>query len=138
MHWRQYAVLVEIAIMFMVGFMGNDLDLIANTMISFACGIQVQAFRKIQGNNLATTMCIGNFRTGTDLLCTFFHNKDRETLKKSLLYFGVIATFMLGAVLGNIGIGFWKEKAIFVSGILLLLAFFIMMRGEKEWTKEYE
>lgn len=132
MHWRQYAVLMEILIMVVVSFMGNQMDLAANTMISFACGIQVQAFRKIQGNNLATTMCIGNLRTGTDLLCTYLHERDVKILCRSLLYYGVILTFMAGAVLGYLGVCLWKEKAILVSAVLLTAGFLIMMREEME------
>ena len=67
LHWRQLALAVEILILFSVSFFPPEHHLAANSLTSLACGIQVQAFRKIEGNGIATTMCIGNllvFRYG--------------------------------------------------------------------------
>ena len=64
-HWRQLAVFFEAIILFAVSFMPQNINLLANSLTSLACGIQVESFRKIHGNGIATTMCIGNLRSGT-------------------------------------------------------------------------
>lgn len=132
-HWRQIAVVFEIIILFFVGFVGTGLNLLANSLVSFACGIQVQSFRKIHGNSLATTMCIGNIRSATDLLCSYWHVKDKKLLKKSLLYYGIIAVFILGAVFGNIGVKLFAQKAIWFNPLFLIFAFVLMF--DKNQTK---
>ena len=76
LHWRQVAVLFEGIILVGVAFIPLDMNLIANSLTSFACGIQVESFRKIRGNGIATTMCIGNLRSGTQNLCNFIRKKD--------------------------------------------------------------
>ena len=66
-HWRQLVLAIEILLLFAVGFLPNEIDLLANAMVSFACAMQVQAFRKVNGYAFASTMCIGNLRSGMEL-----------------------------------------------------------------------
>lgn len=80
-HWRQITLLVEIIILFGVGFISFENNLLANSLTSFACGLQVQAFRKIHGKGYATTMCIGNLRTGTHELCNYLCTKKSNIYK---------------------------------------------------------
>jgi uncharacterized membrane protein YoaK (UPF0700 family) len=44
-HWRQLVLLAEIALLFVVGFFPAAWDMGANALVSFACAMQVQAFR---------------------------------------------------------------------------------------------
>ena len=48
LHWRQISVLAEALILIAVSFFPTALNLPANALTSFACGIQVESFRKIQ------------------------------------------------------------------------------------------
>ena len=77
LHWRQYTVLLECIILFSVGFISQEYNMIANSLVSFACGIQVESFRKVKGNASATTMCIGNLRSGTQNLFNFIFIKNK-------------------------------------------------------------
>ena len=98
----------------------------ANALTSFACGIQAESFRKIRGNSIATTMCIGNMRSGTQNLCNYFQSKDTEYLRNAGLCFGIILCFVIGAVIGNFAILILCEKAILCCSVLLVLAFVMM------------
>lgn len=126
LHWRQIAVLVEAAILFGVSFFTQQQNLLANSLTSFACGIQVESFRKVHGNGIATTMCIGNLRSGTQNFCDYFFGKKKESLQKGLLYYGIILCFVAGTILGAAAVERFNERAIqFCSGILAV-AFGIM------------
>ena len=59
---------------------------------------------------------------------------EREKcLSKSILYYGVILCFIIGAVLGNVCISYMQEKAILVCAFFLLAAFIMMfIDREKE------
>ena len=48
-HWRQLGVLAEILLLTLVAFLPQQANLLANSLISLACGFQVEAFRKIHG-----------------------------------------------------------------------------------------
>lgn len=134
-HWRQFSLLVEIAVLFIVSFMPLSMNVLANCITSLGCGIQVQSFRKIHGNASATTMCIGNLRSATQHLCNFITNKKKSSLRKSFLFFGIIICFMIGAVIGNVCITIFKERAILFCIAFLIIAFGFMF---KEKVKTYE
>lgn len=61
------------------GIFPNEMDLLANAMVSFACAMQVQAFRKVNGYAFASTMCIGNLRSGMESLCAYGKTKDKKS-----------------------------------------------------------
>ena len=100
-HWRQIVLIEEILLLFIVGFIPETLDPLANALVSFVCALQVQTFHKIHGQPYASTMCIGNMRSGMESLVAYFRSRDHETLVKSLTYFGVIGVFAAGAGIGR-------------------------------------
>lgn len=126
LHWRQMAVLIEAIILVFVAFIPLDMNLLANSLTSLACGIQVESFRKIHGHGIATTMCIGNLRSGTENMCLFFQTGENIHLKKGILYFGIILCFIFGAILGNMFIQLLHQKAILCCSVLLTIVFIMM------------
>ncbi|SFG43647.1 Uncharacterized membrane protein YoaK, UPF0700 family [Lachnospiraceae bacterium C7] len=138
LHWRQFSVLMEAIILFAVSFFSQKYNLLANSLTSFACGIQVESFRKILGNNMATTMCIGNLRSATQHLMSFLETKNKVFLKKSCLYFGIIILFISGAVFGYFCVKMFAERAIIMSSILLLITLAMMFvdREVEDMLKE--
>ena len=131
-HWRQLIILAEIVLLFFVGFLPQEVNTFANALVSFVCAMQVQTFRKVRGHAYASTMCIGNMRSGTEALCAYFHTHDREVLKKALTYFGVIGIFAVGAGLGSVLTARFAEKGIWVSCLLLAVSFLMMFVREEE------
>lgn len=125
-HWRQLTLLIEAAILTSVAFLSQDMNLLANCLISFACGIQVESFRKIEGSAVATTMCIGNLRSSVQNFGEYLRTKEHMRLKQGTTYMLIILCFALGAVLGSCLIPFLGEKAILCSTCLLLLALSMM------------
>ena len=104
----------------------------ANAVVSFVCAMQVQTFRKVRGHAYASTMCIGNMRSGTEALCAYFHTRDIAILHKALTYFGVIGLFALGAGLGALLTNVFAVRAIWFSCALLAISFFMMFIKETE------
>lgn len=135
-HWRQLIVIMEILFLFGVGWMPQKMDLVANMLVSFVCAMQVQSFRKVNGNAYASTMCIGNLRTATDMLCSYHVTKDKRLLDKSLLYYGFIGIFIIGAAFGGVLAKVLEAKAIWISCGLLTIAFLIMFIREDVEHKE--
>jgi len=131
-HWRQLILLAEIVLLFLVGFLPQEGNTAANALVSFVCAMQVQTFRKVRGHAYASTMCIGNMRSGTEALCVYFHTHDREVLHKALTYFGVIGLFAVGAGLGALLTRVFAERGIWVSCALLAVSFLIMFIREEE------
>ncbi len=129
-HWRQLVVLIEMLLLGIVGFLPVSLNVAANMMVSFSCAMQVQAFRTVQGYEYASTMCIGNLRSGTESLSRYFREKDRGALKKALNFFGIIVVFAIGAGVGGILSKVLHTGTIWIS--LALLACVAVMMIKKE------
>ena len=131
-HWRQLIILAEIVLLFFVGFLPQEVNTFANALVSFVCAMQVQTFRKVRGHAYASTMCIGNMRSGTEALCAYFHTRDKEILHKALTYFGVVLLFALGAGVGSTATLHWGAGTIWLSCGLLTVSFLIMFIHDEE------
>ena len=101
-HWRQLIIFSEIVLLFAVGFLPQERNMAANMLVSFVCAMQVQTFRKMGGYSYASTMCIGNLRSGTAALSVWCREKKPEQLEQALYYFGIIFFFAIGAGIGGI------------------------------------
>lgn len=125
-HWRQGILLAEILILFIVGFLPVKYNMLANAMASFACAMQVQSFRKVNGYSYASTMCIGNLRSGTAALSRYIREKKAGQLEQAVYYFGIIFMFALGAGIGgNLSCRFGIHM-IWVCCGLLIISFALM------------
>ena len=131
-HWRQIILAIEMILLFLVGFLPHGIDSLANALVSFVCAMQVQTFHKVRGHTYASTMCIGNMRSGVEALCAYFHVHDKEILKKALTYFSVIAVFAVGAGVGTLVTQHIGDKAIWTCCILLFISFGMMFVSERE------
>ena len=130
LHWRQGILLAEIVILFVVGFIPHSLNMTATIFVSFACAMQVQTFRKMGGYSYASTMCIGNLRSGTAAFSHYLQDKKTEQLKQAAYYFGIIFLFAIGAGLGGNLTEHFGIHMIWISCILLGLSFLLMFENE--------
>ena len=131
-HWRQLVLFAEVLLLFLVGFLSTEYNLIGNALVSFSCAMQVQAFRKVKGYAFASTMCIGNMRSGMEALCAYFRCRDREVLQKALTYFAVILVFAAGAGIGSVVSNTLGSGAIWICCVLLSVSFCLMFIREKQ------
>ena len=126
LHWRQSILLLEIIILTLVGFLPEERNMLATVLVSFACAMQVQSFRKVGGYSYASTMCIGNLRSGTTALTMYFEEHKPEQLRQALYYFGVIFMFAIGAGIGGNLSAWYGIRVIWVSCILLAVSYLLM------------
>lgn len=125
-HWRQIILIIEIGLLFIVGLLPQSYNILGNIILSFACAMQVNSFRKFNGIPCATTMCIGNMRSGTELLCKYHITKNPDLKRKSQYYFFIILIFAIGAAIGAILTNQIGEHAIWFSSLLLSVGVIIM------------
>lgn len=133
LHWRQAVVALEALVLLATAFLPQGpWDAAVNAAVSFVCAMQVEAFRKIRGNALATTMCTGNLRSGTELLYHGLRDRDSAALRRSLQYYGIILCFLAGGALGVWATDLLAERAILLCCALLLVIFLAMFRAPEE------
>ena len=127
-HWRQIILLIEVVMLALVGMMPAGLNMAANMMVSFTCAMQVQTFRKVHGYGYASTMCIGNLRSGTESLSHYIRTKEKSFLFKAMHFFGIIFIFAVGAGLGGVACGWFGYRTIWVSPVILFAVMLMMIR----------
>lgn len=132
LHWKQIVLFAEAVILAAVAFVPHHMDFLANALTSFACGMQVESFRTIRGNSIATTMCIGNLRSASEQMSLFIEKRDRTRLHRGGLYFLIIAIFAAGAVAGNAAVSYFGQRAILICPVILSVLFFVIFVQEKK------
>ena len=132
MHWRQIIVLAEIIILIICGFIPSGKgNTFVNVMVSFECSLQVESFRVINGNTVATTMCTGNLRSGTELLFLGLSKKDKSIAIRSLTYYGINLFFVIGAIVGAVVTKYLDVKSVFIASALLIIPFIMMFKSSE-------
>ena len=116
-HWHQLTLLLEMIIITIVAFIPKSHNNIANILVSLTCAMQVEGFRRLNGNAYATTMCTGNLRSGSESLFNYLKTKDVSQRKKAREYYSIILIFILGAVLGAV-----LTRMIGIKAVLICLA----------------
>ena len=113
-----------------MGFLPQEQNLLANAIVSFACAMQVQAFRKVDGYAFASTMCIGDLRSGVEALCIWRKTHEPQARDRMLRYFGIILLFAIGAGIGSRSTALLGGRAIWFCCGFLLVSFALMFIRE--------
>ena len=92
--------------------------------------MQVQAFRKVDGYAFASTMCIGDLRSGVEALCIWRKTHEPQARDRMLRYFGIILLFAIGAGIGSRSAALLGGRAIWICCGFLLVSFALMFIRE--------
>lgn len=119
--WVRPVLLLEALGLACAAFVPQAYNAAANAAISFICGIQLESFQRTAGCAAATTMCVGNLRMTVHFLLEYVYARQRDDLRKALVYARVICGFILGAIIGDRLISLASEWALLGSSVVLLV-----------------
>ena len=136
LHWRQVILLIEIAFLLTAGVFPESLNMVSNVLLSFACAMQVESFRKFRGIPCATTMCIGNMRSATEHLYRWIRTRDPEQKRRSAHYYFIILVFAVGAAVGALFTMWLGAPSIWIAAGLLLAGFLLMFSPAEQAAQE--
>ncbi|MCR5795482.1 MAG: DUF1275 domain-containing protein, partial [Solobacterium sp.] len=85
---RRSILLIEILCFIAVSMIpeAEETNIIANTLVSFACAMQMEAFRSFASQPIATTVSTGNLRKFIEYMFMSAESKDAEHMKTSIAY----------------------------------------------------
>ena len=78
------------------------LNFLSVAILSYGIGIQLQMVRKVNGVDLATTMCTGNIRSMTERIAKLIKTKDKALILGIITYFSIIVSFVIGVTVGAV------------------------------------
>lgn len=99
LHWRQGIILAEILILFAVGFIPKEFNMVATVLVSFACAMQVQTFREGQRICVCEYDVYWKLKKRNSGTVRLFKRKKPEQFRQSMHYFAIIFIFAVGAEL---------------------------------------
>jgi uncharacterized membrane protein YoaK (UPF0700 family) len=119
-HWRQLIVFLEMLIVIGTAFVpvADNFNWLANMLVSFVAGLQLESFKKVKGIAFASTMCTGNLKSLAERVASFFTGFDKEKLLEALVFLAVILAFV-----GGVFVGYYSSAAYSNLGILFTLPF---------------
>lgn len=135
-NFRQVNILIEIILLIMVIIIPEIH--VSHFLITFACGIQIENYEKIRGLNVSTVNFVGNTKIGAHQLCLFLDTKDPKELKKALVIYMLMLTFVIGAFIGTICIDLMKEKSLIICIIILSIGFIYTFFDTNQYSNQEE
>lgn len=90
------------------------------------CALQVQGFRKVNGNSYSTVMFTGNLKNVAERFSHYSITKEREALENGIVYLGVTLMFIIGGWLGALITMEYQTKAVGVVNIVLGVVFILL------------
>lgn len=126
------SLIIQIILIILIGFgaFGNNSIIICG-FISFICALQLLSFKKINGMPYATIMCTGNLRSFSEYTSKFILYKDKEYLKKGIIYFLIILTFCLGVFCGMFFVNILGRISVLILFVNILLKYLILHKYNK-------
>lgn len=125
---RRGVLIVEIITLSIVAFIPaeEEYNLIANTLVSFACAMQMAAFTSFVNQPIATTVSTGNLRKCVEYLLKGMISHKSEDFKNAGIYFLIIVLFISGVVFGTLVSEHLAAKSVLIAAVLLALAFVVI------------
>jgi uncharacterized membrane protein YoaK (UPF0700 family) len=132
-HWRQFVLVLEMLCLTGVALMERDeQNDFANILVSFVCAMQIQAFQKMDGHSILSTVCTGNLRNASVFLARFREMGTKNALKQSFMYFFSIQCFLLGVLIGAGLTNLFSKRAVLFACAILLAAFCLLFIEEAQ------
>lgn len=132
-HYKRAILILEGITLFIVGFIPTTVsNLIVTVAISYVSSLQMTSFKKLSGDPYNTAMCTGNLRSACEALYLGISNNNLDEIKKSLRYFTIIFTFVIGAFLGSILTSYFDCKSIWFCVLILIISIFTIDESTSE------
>ena len=136
--WDTLFIIVEIITITTIGFLPLSIPhQVSQIAINFICSMQYNTFRQTRNIPTATTFCTSHTReVGVALSKTLTH-KSKAYLPRMFFHSGMIAVFIIGAIISTILCRFFEGKAIFavLIPLLIILVDFLYADLKKEKGK---
>lgn len=120
-YFRQVNILVEIILLILVIIIPEIR--ISHFIITFACGMQIENYENIRGMSVSTVNYVGNTKIGAHQLSVYIDKKDTDALKKALVIYMLMLSFIIGTLIGVFCINKMAESSLIVCVFILLIGF---------------
>lgn len=136
--WRRIPMFAEIALIVAASFMPQSWNNLANPIFGLCTGLQTITFRRIRKTPVSTVFINGSYQNSIVHLVKYLHLHDREDAFRSLLYFLIVAAYILGIVIGGLLVPSCGQYTSLITAVLLLISCFIVLHPQEEASSGQE
>lgn len=136
LRWDTMLIGIEMLVVFVLGLLPARVpDQICQIALNFICSMQFNTFRQVEGIPAATTFVTNHIREVGSNLAKYLRHRDEKSGRKVRVHGLLIVFFALGAVLSAICCGFMHYRAIWGSGVILLIVFFRLAHADRSYER---
>ncbi len=136
LRWDTMLIGIEVLVVFVLGLLPARVpDQICQIGLNFICSMQFNTFRQVEGIPAATTFVTNHIREVGSNLAKYLRHRDEKSGRKVRVHGLLIVFFALGAVLSAICCGFMHYRAIWGSGVILLIVFFRLAHADRSYER---
>ena len=136
LRWDTILIGIEVLVVFVLGLLPARVpDQICQIALNFICSMQFNTFRQVEGIPAATTFVTNHIREVGSNLAKYLRHRDEKSGRKVRVHGLLIVFFALGAVLSAICCGFMHYRAIWGSGVILLIVFFRLAHADRSYER---
>jgi uncharacterized membrane protein YoaK (UPF0700 family) len=124
---------VEIAFLFFAGWYPGRLpDFPLLLGISFLAALQSSTFGRVEKWAYSSTMTTGNLRQFAEAeFRALFLGADADMLRRARLFGVICLAFLLGAVAGSLSVSAWRNRALWIADLVLLVVWLPLAAGKR-------
>lgn len=136
LRWDTMLIGIEILVVIVLGLLPAKVpDQITQIVLNFICSMQFNTFRQVEGIPAATTFVTNHIREVGSHLAKFMRHHDAASRTLVRTHGLMILFFSLGAVLGAVFCGLFAYRAIWGSGVVLLVIFLRLAHADRSYEK---
>lgn len=120
---RRIIIAIEMCLSIIVAFIPDSLNILATSIVSLICALQMHAFKEFDGVTMLTTVATGNLRKMVESFYHFFVHGNKDKLRQACIYLLVLFCFMSGVIIGVI----LTSKFHQYSSLFLVIPFIIII-----------
>lgn len=136
LRWDTILIGIEIFVVLVLGLLPARVpDQVCQIALNFICSMQFNTFRQVEGIPAATTFVTNHIREVGSNLAKYIRHRDAASGKKVRVHGLLILFFALGAVLSAICCGIFAYRAIWGSGVILLVIFIRLAYADRSYER---
>lgn len=136
LRWDTILIGIEILVVLVLGLLPASCpDQICQIALNIICSMQFNTFRQVEGIPAATTFVTNHIREVGSNLAKYLRHRDEKSGRKMRVHGLLILFFSLGAVLSAICCGFLHYRAIWGSGVILLIIFIRLAYADRSYER---
>ncbi|MBR4200326.1 MAG: DUF1275 domain-containing protein [Oscillospiraceae bacterium] len=136
LRWDTILIGIEIIAVLILGLLPADVpDQVCQVVLNFICSMQFNTFRQVEGIPASTTFVTNHIRQIGSNFAKYVRHRDAESRARVRIHGLLLFFFALGAMLCAVCCEWFAYRAIWGSGVILLIIFLRLAHADRSYER---